>query len=386
MHDVVIIGGGPGGLHAAAKLARDGFDVAVLEEHAEIGQPPHCTGILGDEVFEELGLPRDAVLNPLPAVRFHSPGGLELSWTPDRLEAVVVDRVRFDGMLATRAVAAGAALIRGARATGLVNGEHSVEVGIEGQAPVVGRAVVLACGVNYSFQRQLGMGLPSVYLSSAQMEVPAGRSGEVEVYFGLDVAPQGFAWAVPTVRPDGPHVRIGLMCDGDAAGPFRRLMERIGPSWGVAGTIAASPRRRLLPLGAIRRTYADRVVAIGDAAGLVKPTTGGGIYYSMTTGAMAAEVLRDALHRDRLDASALSVYEAGWRKELIPEFRTQLALRMLAQKLSDGEMDALFRLANTNGIMPIVRQTARFNRHRDLILALFRHQPARTLLFRRMLS
>jgi hypothetical protein len=50
--------------------------------------------------------------------------------------------------------------------------------------------------------------------------------------------------------------------------------------------------------------------------------------------------------------------------------------------MSDHDIDALFDLAKTDGIMPIVRKTARFNQHRHLIRALFNHPPARRVLFR----
>jgi len=155
----------------------------------------------------------------------------------------------------------------------------------------------------------------------------------------------------------------------------------LGTLMGVE-TYQSVPRQ--MPIG--RRTYADRVMAIGDAAGLVKPTTGGGIYYSIVSAQLAADVLDDALHAGQLGAKALSAYEVSWRKRLMPEFRPQLALRMLAQRLSDREVDDLFELVRTDGIMPIVRKTARFNRHRDLIAALFRHQPARRILFRRFVT
>jgi hypothetical protein len=57
-----------------------------------------------------------------------------------------------------------------------------------------------------------------------------------------------------------------------------------------------------------------------------------------------------------------------------------------AQRLSDAEIDSLFELARTDGIMPLVRATARFNRHRDLVQALFRHREARRILFRRFVA
>ena len=71
----------------------------------------------------------------------------------------------------------------------------------------------------------------------------------------------------------------------------------------------------MLPLGPVPRTFADRVVAVGDAAGLVKPTTGGGIHYSLLSASLAADVIGQGLRTNRLHASALSRYERLWRKD-----------------------------------------------------------------------
>ena len=142
----------------------------------------------------------------------------------------------------------------------------------------------------------------------------------------------------------------------------------------------------MLPLASVKRSYADRVLAVGDAAGLVKPTTGGGIYYSVVSGEIAAEVLDAQLATNDLSASALREYEHKWRGRFQSEFTAQLALRYVAQRMRDSDINALFNLATTDGILPLVRQTARFNRHRDFILALLRHQPARRALFGRLAS
>jgi flavin-dependent dehydrogenase len=126
------------------------------------------------------------------------------------------------------------------------------------------------------------------------------------------------------------------------------------------------------------------VVAVGDAAGLVKATTGGGIYYSLVSAGLAADVLEEGLRRDALGREQLAPYQRAWRRRLGPELDAQLSLRMLANRLSDDEIETLFELAQTDGIMPIVRRTARFNRHRDLIVSLFKHPPARRIFFRRL--
>jgi flavin-dependent dehydrogenase len=115
---------------------------------------------------------------------------------------------------------------------------------------------------------------------------------------------------------------------------------------------------------------------------LVKPTTGGGIYYSLLSAKLAADVLVTALNRNDLSSSTLAEYERRWRARLGSELSAQLSLRTLAQQMSDGDIEKLFELARTDGVMPIVRRTASFNRHRKLILALFKHPPARQILFR----
>ena len=386
MRDVVVVGGGPGGLTAARSLAASGWDVAVVEEHDSIGTPVHCTGVLAEDVLATLDLPAEAVLNPLSTVTFVAPSGHAFDYTTATTEAVVIDRATFDAALSDRASRAGATLLRGRRVTAIDPGKDAVQITCANGESLAARAVILACGANYTFQRRLGFGMPSTFLHSAQMELPADCLGPVEIHFGSEVAPKGFAWAVPVRRPHGTFARIGVMADADAGVYFQKMLARVRDRWAVTEPDTLSPRRRMLPLSSVRRTYGDRVVAVGDAAGLVKPTTGGGIYYSVVSGTLAADVLTTQLAENDLSATALREYERRWRSRFQSEFNAQLALRFVTQRMRDTDIDALFRLANTDGILPLVRQTARFNRHRDFILALLRHQPARRALFGRLAS
>lgn len=386
MLDVAIVGGGPAGLHTGALLARAGFAVTVFEEHPAVGQPAHCTGVLADDAFNEFALPRSCALNVLSTARFVSPSGTQLAYTTPRTEAVVIDRPALDRAMAEEAMNAGVRIRVGQRVRQLDPQPGHMRLTLDGGEIVESRAAVLACGASYSLQRRLGMGLPAVALNSAQVEAPAGRTGDVELHFGNEIAPGGFAWTVPVSRPTGLFVRIGLMSEGDAVAFFDRFLSRVARSWGVPAEAVTAPRRRYLPLAALNRTFAERLLVVGDAAGMVKPTTGGGIYYSLVSARLAAETLVPALTDDRLDAGTLGQYQRRWRERFTPEFRAQLALRMLAQRLTDAEIDSFFDLARTNGIMPLVRRTATFNQHRHLIAELFRYAPARELLFRRLMT
>jgi digeranylgeranylglycerophospholipid reductase len=385
MRDVIVIGGGPAGLAAAAELARRGHSVSVFEEHTTIGSPVHCTGVLAAEALDSLDLPRAALLNALSTVRFVAPSGKAFEYTTPSTEAVVIDRSVFDRALSMEAERAGARITLGRRVTAVTPDRESLRVAFANGNAAQSRAVVIACGAQYGIQRRLGLDLPPVYLHSAQIELPAASPRHVEIYFGSSVAPKGFAWVVPVTRGPATYARVGVMAAQHATDCFTALVRRVERRWQLDMPSVLTPRRRVLPLTAVSRTYDDRLLLVGDAAGLVKPTTGGGIFYSIVSGRLAAEVLSEQLRKNALSAAHLAQYEKLWRKRFQSEFDAQLALRRVAEGMDDDAINALFELARTDGVLPLVRRYAAFNRHRDFIKALFRHRPARQV-FRRQLA
>ncbi len=220
--------------------------------------------------------------------------------------------------------------------------------------------------------------MPGVLVHSAQLEVPFPAVEHVEVHFGRHVAPGGFAWVVPFRRGTATFARVGLICDSGAAARFQafagilRAPRTLADDWGA-------PRLKVLPLAPIARTWTGRVLVVGDAAGLVKPTTGGGIYYGLLTGRIAAEVLTETLRREVFDAARLKEYERRWRARLGPEIRAGLAFRAVASRLSDRAIDRLMELTRVDGIVPLLKQTADFNWHRSAALSLLRHASFRQI-------
>ena len=386
MYDAIVVGAGPAGLQAARQLAARRLRVAILEEHHVIGDPVHCTGVLAREAFDEFSLSSDSILNELTTARFISPSGQDIVYRTRVVEAVVVDRALFDRRLADEAVRAGAELVRGARVDAISSADDGVTIAVADQAPLRARSCVLACGGRYKLHRQLGLGVPSLLLHTAQRELPASTPGDVEVHFGSEIAPCGFAWVVPVWRDGRSYARIGVMAEAQAPTYFERILDRVASRWGVERPLAGPPRQKILPLSRISRTYGDRFIAVGDAAGLVKPTTGGGIYYSLVSASIGAGVLAAALQDGDVSAARLSDYERRWRARLETELDTQLSFRLLAQRMPDEDIEGLFTLAGADGVMPIVRRTASFNRHRKLIVALLKHAPAREMFFRSVMG
>ena len=379
MRDVAVIGAGPAGLTAARALAARGHDVVVLEEHSRIGVPVHCTGVVGADAFAEFDLPRESILGTAHTATFVAADGSSVSVDAERVKAAVVDRALFDQGLASSSRRAGAELRSGARVRAIAVGAAGVTIGVEGGDRVEARACIIACGANYRFNRQLGLGVPRTFVQSAQLEQPLDGLDRVEVHLGREVAPGGFAWLVPLERDGRPHARLGLMCDTRALARFRQFAARMRQRFGAAGDWP-DPRLKVLPLGPVSRTYGTRLLAVGDAAGLVKPTTGGGIYYSLISGRIAAETLDEALAADDLRDTRLRRYESEWRARLGADIRIGLAFRTLASRLNDRAIDAVVELARVDGIVPLLRETADFNWHRQSALALLKHAQFRKIL------
>jgi digeranylgeranylglycerophospholipid reductase len=380
VRDVAIVGAGPAGLESARVLASLGHDVLVLEEHPTVGVPVHCTGLFGLDAFSEFDIPRECVVGTADGAEFVAADGSSVVVAADAVRAVVVDRARFDQSLADASIGAGAELRAGARVRSITVESTHVVLTFDDQPPVRARACIVACGASYRLNRQLGLGVPRTFVQSAQLERPFDGPGRVEVHLGREVAPSGFAWLVPFTRAGKPFNRVGLMCETRAAPRFRAFAGRVRDRFGVPEDGWPEPRLKILPLGPVSRTFGTRVLAVGDAAGLVKPTTGGGIYYGLISGHLAAGTLDGALREDDLSDTRLRAYESEWRGRLGAEIRTGLAFRTLVARMNDRSIDALIELARIDGLIPLLRQTADFNWHRRSALALLRHAQFRRIL------
>lgn len=366
----------------ARGLADQGHDVVLLEEHQETGLPVHCTGLLGAEAYDEFDLPHQTILGRASAAQFWGADGTSVRVQSERVQAAVIDRAGLDQWLAARAADAGAEIRRAWRAERIdVAADRVIVSDAEGRT-VQARALVLACGASYRFHRQLDLGVPQAYMQSAQFETRFPITPQVQVRLGRDVAPGGFAWLVSFDRAGESYARIGLMCETDGGHHFERFAARLCTEAGVDAATLPTPRRKLLPLAPIAKTYADRVLAVGDAAGLVKPTTGGGIYYGLISGTLAADVLGPALAFDRLGAPELRKYEKKWRRRLGSEIRVGLAFRHIAERLDDTAINSLVELARVNGVVPLLQEAASFNWHRKAVVSLLGHSAFRQIVLR----
>lgn len=373
LYDAAVVGAGPSGNRVALGLASLGYDVLVLEKKAVPGEGVCCTGIVSPKCLELLGVPSSIVLRPASSARILSPSGKVLRLWRDDAAAFVIDRPALDRLLADRAQAAGASYCFSTRVTGLRVNKGCVTVEAESQSGVKTyqcRALVLATGFGSSLPARLGLGRIKNFVVGAQTEVKV-NTDEVEVYLSRELAPGSFAWLVPTREGSG---LAGLMTRYQP----RQRLDRLLAWLKSEGKIASAECRHkygVIPLYPLKKTFASRTLVVGEAAGQVKPLTGGGIYYGVLCADIAVEVLNRALRCGDLSESALSLYQSKWRAELGGELRLGYQLHRLYRRLGNGQIEFLHSLATRYGVTQFVTdaEVLPFDRHSKIVSGALKH-------------
>jgi geranylgeranyl reductase family protein len=284
-----VVGAGPAGAAAALEARRLRPDATVaLVDKATFPRDKACGDGLGPHAVDELAaLGADGVLDgypPIRGLRLRSPRGLEVAGDPARPNHVV-PRAVLDARLVAAAQAAGAQLLCGAAVRRLE--QHDGEVVVDGQ--LAARVVVGADGANSTVRRLLGAPAnPDRALAIAvrgYAPAPPGRPEQLIAWVAEGWP--AYVWSFPTGTGVA-NVGYGLLRSrfhGDRAELHRRLRDLL--PW--AEPDPGSLRAHHLPFSSFRPPPgAGRVLLAGDAASLVNPLSGEGIYYALASGRLAA--------------------------------------------------------------------------------------------------
>jgi geranylgeranyl reductase family protein len=339
--DVLVVGAGPAGSAAALRLARGGARV-VLAERARLPRDKPCGGGVTGRALRQAPCAIEPVVEDV-VDRFE----VRLRYGP-RFERrspepviLMTQRRRLDAFLAEQAAAAGADLRDGARVEGLAAGPDGIRATVGGR-PLRVDHVVGADGANGTVARAVGLGEGIVRGVALEANVPWGRlprhryAGRAVIE--LATVPGGYGW----VFAKHTHANVGVGGWAVAGPKLRGLLERLACEHGLEPADLRELRGHRLPMrrpGA--RARAGRVLLAGDAAGLVDPLSGDGIYEAFASARLAAEAI-------------LSGDLDGYETALAAQLDRHAQASWAAKRALDAHPAACFWAARSPGVFGVV--------------------------------
>jgi len=345
--DVIVVGAGPAGSTAAYRLAAAGASVVLLDR-ARFPRDKPCGGGLTMRGVRLLPFSVDSVVEEVVdrlilRLRYGRPAEVK---SPEPV-ILMTQRTRLDAYLAERAAAVGADLREGARVRAATQEGDGVEVVLEGGERLRALTLVGADGANGASRQAVGGAIEHSLAVALEGNVPYS-SYDASPYRGralleVGVVPGGYGW----VFPKGDHANVGVggwMSQGPL---LRRHLDRLCRVHGVAPERVQHVRGWRLP---VRRAGVPvargRALLVGDAAGLVDPLSGDGIFEAFTSSKLASEAVLDFLsgraaslepYASALDAALVPHTAAAWATKLVVE-KAPSVLMALARTPAAGEV------------------------------------------------
>jgi len=295
--DAVVIGGGPSGATAATTLARAGHKVLLLDR---AGRIKPCGGAVPPVAIREFDIPDHLIVGKSSLARMIAPSGKTVDMPVGEGTVGMVDRGEFDEWLRVRAATTGAerrtgtfeSITRDAEGAAVVNYRRSRGGALE---QVRAKAVVGCDGARSGVARATLKGAERMPCVFAYHEVVASPKGDTnafdrarcDVYYQGKLSPDFYAW----IFPHGDQASIGVG-SADKGFALRDAVKRLRADTGLDVQETIRSEGAPIPLKPLKRWDNGRdIIVAGDAAGVVAPASGEGIYYAMTCGDLAAQAV-----------------------------------------------------------------------------------------------
>ena len=380
-YDVIMIGAGPVGGLMAKYLAEQDCTVLMIEEHLEIGKPFQCAGLVNPPAMEIVGL-YDTVLTEIYGARIHSPKGTVVPVGTDKVRTYAVCRKKFDQAVVSQAMVAGAELLLDSHPISAEVQEDFAKVEVDNSGEILNltcNLIIGADGAHSWVRRNFKMGKPKEMMIGYQIEVSGyeGKDGWLDMYTGSDIAPGFFAWVVP----NGETHRVGMWAraadlDGKSCEEMvSKLMTHEMWKERFQDCIETARFCGPIPGGVLRKPWKDRVLLIGDAAGLAKPTTGGGIgpgfrhvYDSYME--LSKLIKNNNLSKKKISKACKSIEKI--RKE---HDRARALRDFFVTTRDDDELEKNFKIFSREEVLSLINEKGDIDKPVPLGLALLKTVP-----------
>jgi len=380
--DILVVGAGPIGGYFSKKMSELGCNVLMLEEHLEVGKPFQCAGLINPSSMEKVGL-YDTVLSEIDGAIMHSPFGTTIEiGKPNKTRTYAVCRKKFDQAIVQQAMIEGSDLWLNSKPIETEYTKDAILVKVSKDNSIVevkAKLLVGADGAHSWVRRHHRMGYPKEFMIGYQIEVTGfeTKNRMLEMFTGEDIAPGFFAWAIP----NGDTYRIGmwgrpedldgrsceellnnLMTKSRWASKFEKCKE-VGKFCGP------------IPAGVVPKPVKERILLIGDAAGLAKPTTGGGIGPGMAQVDHLTSDLNKAIVANTLSKKKLVKITKSYSKAK-KEFERIRSLRdFFVSSRTDEELEEIFKIFSKPEVIKLINEKGDIEKPLALGISMLKNVP-----------
>jgi flavin-dependent dehydrogenase len=335
--EVVIVGAGPAGLILARDLARRGVYATVYDGKNRVSDgAAKASGIFSKKGLDTIGIDfSGAKVNELSGAIVHG-GGESIAIDADVTKAYVLDRGRFAETLAKEAVSEGAKLelarrIDKERLMDLASDKDIILVGADGAVSTVANA----------------FGFPPVkeYILTYKAEydhADIDRSDRVRLFFNNRIAKRFFGWTVPYSKS---KIEIGIgissLSNKNSAAAFNDFIRMKEIDGAIGNAVRTVGYASIIPLTTRKRTVSGNVLLVGDAAGQVKATTGGGVIF----GSACAMVAARCIAKHVFEGKPIAEYEHEWRRQYNLDLELHRMVHRYYSSLGNRSLAVLIRWA-----------------------------------------
>ncbi|KAA8922091.1 geranylgeranyl reductase family protein [Thermoplasma sp.] len=367
MKDVIVIGAGPSGSFAAYRLARAGFSVDLLEEHREVGKPVECTGLVSQRVLQYVRT--RSIAGTVRGANIFFPNGKSIHIEKDD-PTIVLFRDSFDKDVAAMAIGAGSGIRINARALSVTEHDDHVTVRYRENGNIReedAMIVVGADGINSVVRRDVYRLRQRHVVSTLQYDMASTMDDEdsVSVYLGSKYTHGFFGWAVP----GGDIVRVGTGSYRASARPYmENLSHRFGDNR-VLGITGAG-----IPIRMAERLNTKRTVLVGDAGGIVKPLSGGGIYTGIFSSDVAARYVIEDLENGNT-GTALKKYDREIRATIGRELKKDSMVQSIYSRISDRSFNRIYGMISNEKIIDVINRSGDIDYPSTVIIKVLLRNP-----------
>ena len=307
---VAIVGGGPAGLQAAITLANKGIKPILFEEHSTIGEPIQCGEGLSVHAFKDFNLPKrekSFCVKELDACHIIFP---EKKTILGDIQATMIRRDKFDQFLSKKATNLGAEIFTATKVTDVQRKTDGVVIKTKGEnnSQYFAKLLILAEGPNAQLAKTLNFQTPFPMIKAFEYKVKGEWSDKLEFHFDSMKFPFGYCWVFPR---EG-ETNVGIVT---TARDRKQRLDNFLKNKGITSSILKKVGGQIPMHGPLKKLYHDRVLLVGDTAGMVNPIFYGGIRMAMTSGRIAGNTVAEILKMENKQVSFnLKIYEEKLRQ------------------------------------------------------------------------